>query len=171
MRIAAISGLLLLASIAMWAGNQRQPLHVKLGLWEVTKIATASDELPIPAALLEKLSPEQRARLEERLNAQSTETAKKTVTKYCLTAQQLKGGIPFDQEHKSCQQTVVRSSAARIEIRTRCTDKERASHGILEIEALSAENVKGTVQSLPGGGRGANSSFTAKWISSSCAAK
>jgi hypothetical protein len=161
--------LLILASMTVWAGNQRQPLKIKPGLWEVTKVVSAVDGMSIPAALFEKLTPDQRARLEERLKARSTETAKKTVTRDCLTPQRLTSGVPFDQEQKPCRRTVVSSSASRIEVRMSCPEKDGESKGILEIEALSAESVKGSFQSLAGdGGRSTNSTFIAKWVGASC---
>jgi hypothetical protein len=46
---------------AAWAADNVQPLDVKLGLWESTTTMEHSGAPPIPAEVLARLSPEQRA--------------------------------------------------------------------------------------------------------------
>jgi hypothetical protein len=88
-------------STATGAADKVRPLNVKLGLWEVTTTVMASEEIPIPAGLLEKLTPEQRARVEERIEARSSQAAKVTRRKFCLTGEQLNKGPIFGQDRKS----------------------------------------------------------------------
>lgn len=169
MRATAIWGLVFLAALAVWAADKPEPLNVRLGLWEVTRTTATSGEMPIPAKLLEKLTPEQRARLDDRMKARSAETARKTTTKYCLTTERLNQGIHFDQDRKACTRTVVSSSRTKIEVRTQCTGGALHTDGILHIERLNSENVKGDLQSLAGNGdRSSSSTFTAKWICPIC---
>src|SRR5882724_1490051 len=66
-----IIGLVCLSSAAVWAGGKFQPLDVKTGLWETTTTNTHSGEMPLPAELLDRLTPEQRARMEARMKANS----------------------------------------------------------------------------------------------------
>jgi hypothetical protein len=68
--IAAVAFILLTAAaLAQQASNserQLQPLNVKPGLWESTTGCQSSGELPLPAVMLERLTPEPQARLEQR---------------------------------------------------------------------------------------------------------
>ena len=150
MRTTAIWGLISIAALSLWAADKPQSLNVRLGLWEITRTTSTSGEMPVPRELLQKLSPEQRARLNDRMNARSTETTRKTTTKYCLTAQRLNQGIPFDQDGKACTRTVVSSSRTKIEVRKQCTDGTIQTDEIRHIERLNSENVKGDSHSLCG---------------------
>ena len=72
---------------AQKASNQSkleiQPLNVKPGLWETTATYKRSGASPIPSEALAKLNPEQRARLEQRINANSSGSTN-TVTEPAL---------------------------------------------------------------------------------------
>lgn len=170
MRATAIWGLFFLAALAVWAADKPESLDVRLGLWEVTtRTSVTSGEIPIPAGLLEKLTPEQRARLDDRMKAGPSETGKKTTSKYCLTKKRLNQGIPFDQRRKACTRTILSSSHIKIEIRSRCTDGDVHTDTIFHIERVGFENVKGDWQSIAGNSdRSFSSSFTARWVCSIC---
>jgi hypothetical protein len=58
-------GIVLLLSLTVMAADKIQPLNVKLGLWETTHTTTTSGQMPIPPEMLAKLTPEQRAKMEE----------------------------------------------------------------------------------------------------------
>jgi len=74
-------GILLGSLLTVGAADNVQPLNVKAGLWEVTTTGASSKDVVLPAALLEKLSSEQRARIEERIKASRSDTAKTTIKK------------------------------------------------------------------------------------------
>lgn len=76
MRSRIFLGLVLICAIAGWAADRIQPLNVKLGLWEMTITTKNSGQMPVPPELLSKLTSEQRARLEERMKAQSSGDSK-----------------------------------------------------------------------------------------------
>jgi Protein of unknown function (DUF3617) len=171
MRTRLFTGLILTSSVAVWAADKVQPLNVKAGLWEVTTIVTTSGELPIPAALLEKLTPEQRARIKDRIDARKSEPARTTIKEQCLTRKQLDSGIPFSPDRKSCTRTVLTSTGSKVDVRVECLDQGIKTDGIFQVEALSSGNVKGAVSFSATGGDGAINStsiFTAKWIGPSC---
>jgi hypothetical protein len=164
-------GLVFTLSVATQGADNAQSLNVKTGLWEVTTTVTASEEMPIPAGLLEKLTPGQRARVEERMKARKSEPAKTTIKKQCLTRKHLDDGIPFDRDRKSCTRTVLTSTSSKVDMHVECLGKGFKSSGIFQIEALSSENVKGSMRlSATGGANATNSTstFTAKWISPFC---
>jgi hypothetical protein len=169
MRAITIWGLVLLAAAVVCAGDKAPSLDVRLGLWEIRTTAS-SGEIRIPAGLLEKLTPEQRARLDDRMKARTSATGKQATTKYCLTAERLNHGIPFDRERKTCTRTVVSSSPTKVEIDTRCMDGALQTDAIFRIERLNSESVRGGWQSLAdNGNRSSSWNFTGKWICRSCA--
>ena len=169
MRAITIGGLVLLAAVVVGAGHNTPPLDVRLGLWEISRTTASSGEIRIPAGLLEKLTPEQRTRLDERMKARSSATRKQITRKYCLTAARMNLGIPFDQERKNCTRTVVSSTRTQIEVHARCMDGSLQTDAIFRIERLNSENVKGDWQTVSNdGNRDSSWTFTAKWICQSC---
>jgi hypothetical protein len=65
-----------------------EPLNVKTGLWQVTEISTTSGLPPIPASMqarLDKMTPEQRAKLEAAMKGRV-------------------GGTPQTINYKTCNQ-------------------------------------------------------------------
>jgi Protein of unknown function (DUF3617) len=166
-----MSELILLSSVAVWAGDKVQPLNVKVGLWETTMTATTSGAMPIPPEVLSRLTPEQRARMEERMKANSTGKTRTNTYKNCLTKEKLEKGPLFGEEQKECTQTVVTSTSSKTEVRVACENENMKSSGTIQVEALSPENVKGSGQmSVSGGGHtmNSNTTFTAKWIGPVC---
>ena len=168
---AIFMGLILGLTIFVWAADKVQPLNVKTGLWETTATIATSGAMPIPAELLSKLTPEQRARMEDRLKASAAEKIKTTTSKKCLTKEELEKGLAFGEQKKECTQTVVTSTSNKAEVRVACENETMNSSGTIQIEALSRESVKGSGQmSVTDGGHtmNANTTFTAKWIGPIC---
>jgi hypothetical protein len=151
------------------AAQKVTPLNIKTGLWEVTATTTAgSDDTMLPSGLLEKLTPEQRARMEERMKARQTDVQKTTITKQCLSRRDLESGVPFRPTQESCIWTVINSTSSKIEMRGDCVDQGFKTGATLRIEALSPEEAQGSLESSR---RGENaptpattSTFKAKWI-------
>lgn len=59
-----------------------EPLNVKTGLWQVTEISTTSGVPPLPAGMqarLDKMTPEQRAKLEAAMKGRSGGTPRLTI--------------------------------------------------------------------------------------------
>ena len=149
-----------------------QPLNVKVGLWVLTTTETASGELPIPARLLEKLTPEQRARIEDRIKAKSSEPPRMTTREHCLTKEELTKGVTFGEDRKSCTFMVLTSTRNKLEMRIECLNpgQDIKSQGTLQVEAIDSKGVKGSIRRTALGDHTADttSKFTAKWIGPSC---
>jgi hypothetical protein len=163
--------LLLAASPAVWAANKVQPLNVRVGLWEVTTTVASNGQMPIPADLLAKLTAEQRARMDERMKANSSGKTRTTTHKNCLTQEKLDRGETFSEERKTCTETLVTSTSSTVEVRIVCESQGVKSNGTLHIDALNPENVKGSMHMLTSGddhSMNTSSTFTGKWIASSC---
>jgi hypothetical protein len=125
--------------------------------------------MPIPAELLAKLSPEQRAKIEARTKANSASKTRTFTSKSCETKEKL-AEQPFNDQ-KECKQTVVTSTGRRIEMKISCQYGDVKSAGTMNIEALSPESVKGSGQMTSNGGghtMAINTTFSAKWLGPSC---
>jgi len=163
-------GLVLLLSAAVWAADKIQPLNVKTGLWETTRTTTTSGQMPIPPELLARLTPEQRAKMEERMKANSAEKTRASTSKSCMTKEKLEKA-PFSDEQKNCTRTIVRSTSSEAEIKFECDMQGMKANGTLHVEALTPESAKGSAQTtMTGGGRTMNTSgsFTSKWLGPNC---
>lgn len=171
-RISPLATIILCASL--WAAHKVTPLNIKTGLWEVTTTTAPTEDVMLPAALLEKLTPEQRARVEERMKARKADPQKTTTTKQCLTRQELNRGLPFRQAGKSCTWTALTSTSSEVEMRGECVDQGVKTEGTLRIEALGPEQAQGSVQFSTKGDNATprfTSTFKAKWIGSVCGAR
>jgi hypothetical protein len=152
------------------ATHKVTPLKIKTGLWEVTTIDIGADNM-VPAALLEKLTPEQRARIQERMKASTADAVKMTVTKQCLTKELLESGIPFRVGGRSCTWTVTASASNKVELQGDCPGRGVKTEGTLRIEVLSPEETAGSVRFLPNAKSDSPETaftFKAKWTGTRC---
>jgi Protein of unknown function (DUF3617) len=166
MRFLTITAMLTLSTV-FWAVDKVQ-LQMKTGLWEVATTPTTDSELPLPAELLEKLTPEQRARLEERVKARSADQT--TVRKRCVTSEQSRTGVPF-LPYRSCTRTSINSVGGRIVLGFECADQRLKRKGTLRIQVLKTMSVRGEWNLRLGGQDRApdlSYTFTANWRSSHC---
>ncbi|HUI78218.1 MAG TPA: DUF3617 family protein [Bryobacteraceae bacterium] len=166
----------LLMPLASWAADDIKPLGVKLGLWESMVTTQTSGMPPIPEEVLSKLSPDQRARMEEAMKARQAKGAQPRTNKSCLTKESLDKAMTFGNEgNQSCKRTVMTSNSSKQEIRFECSDERTniKSTGTMHVEALNSENVKGSGQVSSGNGTNSMNiqiSFSAKWLGSDCGA-
>jgi hypothetical protein len=171
MRIRLVLGIVLVA-LAAFAGDKVQRLNVKTGLWENTTTVNSQGQMPIPAEMLERLTPEQRARMEARMKAQPNERSRTFTEKHCVTAKDLNDGTLFSKNpSQECTQEIVNSTSTSAEVHLVCAAEGIKGDGTVKVQVLNPENVKGTTQ-IHASGNGqtinTNSSFTAKWLSASC---
>jgi hypothetical protein len=151
------------------AAQKIEPLNVKLGLWEMTMASKMSGQLPIPAEYLSRLTPEQRAKLEEGMKARAAGPAQTHTYKSCLTKEKMETN-PF-ADKQNCTNTVLTSTSSRIALKVQCTEKNVTLSGNGEFEALSTESVKGSAHMTSTNGDHTMNSeltYTGKWIGSAC---
>jgi uncharacterized protein DUF3617 len=161
-------GIVLLFSSAAMAAEE-VPLNVKPGLWETTLNTDRTGSMPIPPEALARLSPEQRARLEEKMKA--NQGPKTTTQKTCVTKEDLNKPFSFGSDEKACHRTVISASGSKQEFRVECTAGAMKGNGTFQVEALNSESAKGTIQMTIGeSGKTMNvkSTFTSKWIGPAC---
>jgi|SRR5665213_4557557 len=156
---------------AVWAADF-SPLDVKTGQWESTVTGQATGIPPIPDEVLNRMTPEQRAKIQAAMQARGS---KATVSKSCLTKDKLDKAFDLgDENTKSCSRSLITSSGSKQEIRIDCTRKDVKTTGTVKVEALNSENVKGSMRMTVTNGEhtmNMNYIFAAKWIGPVCAEK
>jgi len=173
MKINVSLGFMFLLCGHMPAADTVQPLDVKLGLWESTSTMEHSGAPPIPDELLARLTPEQRAKIEERAKASAQQGPKTTTRKNCVKKDDLDKAMAFGNDDKTCHRTILSSSSSKLEFRMECAAGTMKSNGTVRIEAISSEHVKGSVQMNIGEGTRSmkmNSTFESKWLGPVCEA-
>jgi hypothetical protein len=149
---------------------QIQPLNVKPGLWETTATYKTSGAPPIPPETMAKLSPQQRARLEERMKANSAGNANTSTDKHCVTKEEIEKA-DFGQGKGECTYTVETSTSTQVKGKYSCNVEGMAVNGAIDITAADNEHITGSTQgTLNGGGRTMNveTNFSSKFLSASC---
>ena|SRR5277367_2426862 len=137
---------ILFSLLPLWAADIT-PLNVKEGLWEVTVTHSVSG-MPaapsIPPDVLAKMPPEQRAHIEAMLKGGSSTD----VHKDCITKEKLEKHSAFTNNGGECTRTVVSSSGNKLEMKVHCEENQTSTDGTLVLEAVSPDNVKGTMHSV-----------------------
>lgn len=163
----SLPGALLCATVL---AAQTAPLNVKTGEWESTVTNETTGQLPIPQEMIDKMTPEQRARMEAAMKARGMQGAQTSVTKHCVKKEDL--DKPFAKgENKACKQTIVSSSSSKQEVHMECEIGGGKQVGTLKLETIDSSNVKGTMQMTASNGArtmNVNSTFSAKWLGPAC---
>lgn len=150
-----------------WAADTT-PLNVKTGEWETTRSSESTGQLPIPQQVLDKMTPEQRAKMEAAMKARGGQGPQTTV---CKSERTLDKPFGNDEERKSCKQTIVTSSAAKQEIHMECENGGGKQTGTFKVEAVDSGTVKGSIQMTASNGArtmNINYAFSAKWLGPVC---
>jgi Protein of unknown function (DUF3617) len=165
-----VIALTILFSLGVRGEEKFHPLNVKPGLWETTMTKTTTGQLPLPPDALARLTPEQRAKVEERMRANSAPHTTTETRKSCETKQKL-AEAPFSDEEKGCTRTIVTSSSSKVEAKFACDRVGMKTTGTMTVQALSSENVKGSAHismNTNGHSTDLNATFTSKWLGASC---
>ena len=155
-----------LAGIVLFAA---EPLNVKLGQWETTTTMQMSGMPAIPQDALDKMTPQQRQMIEERMKSIQ---GKPTTTKYCVKQEDIDKAMKFGSDNQDCTRTIITSTSTTQEIKIECNRDGNKSTGTVRVDAPNRENVKGTIQmnTTSSGGRSMNmnGSFVSKWLGAAC---
>ena len=147
------------------------PLNIKPGLWETTINSKVDGGLPIPASMLERLSPEQRARFEERMKANSASHTRTTTHTKCVTREDIEKQKLDFASSKECIPTVITSTSTAAKGKLSCESEGMKSTATFDVEARDQEHLKGSSHgSIAGNGQTMkiDSAFTSKWLGSTC---
>ena len=149
-----------------------QPLNIKPGLWEQNLTIKVSGEAPVSPEMLSHMTPEQRARMEERMKANSAAHTRTTSDRHCLTEEELrKDEFLASGEDKECTPNITTSTSTTAKGTITCESAGMQMTGSLEIIAIDPEDVKGSWHATSNGGghtMDVDSTFTSKWLGSSC---
>ena len=154
---------------ALQAGVKYQPLNVKPGLWEKTFTIKTAGHLPIPSGMLDKVTPEQRARFEARMNASPSARGRTTTEQACLTKEQLEE--PINLGHENCALTISESTSTKASGAIVCNIQGMQMSGNAEFEATDTEHITGTEHvTYTGDGKNmtTDASFSSKWLGEKC---
>jgi len=174
-----VSTILVSAGFAQTRGVQKvpnqsrlqiQPLNLKPGLWETTRTYKRSGTPPVLPETLARLTPEQRARLEQRMNANSGASTNTTTDKHCVTKEDVEKA-DFGQGKGECTYNIETTTSTQGKGSYSCNVEGMNVNGTLEIIASDPEHITGSSHgSLNGGGRTMNveTTFTSKFLSASC---
>src|SRR5690348_6570180 len=113
---ALIGGALLTVASVAWGAAT---LDVKTGLWEMTSVGETSGRPPIPAEVLAKMTPEQRAKIEQQMAAGMAAANQPHVRKECITQKALERGLNFENR-PNCKTTVLNSTPRLLDIAMEC---------------------------------------------------
>jgi Protein of unknown function (DUF3617) len=156
---------------AVVCAAQTTPLNVKPGEWESTMTNETSGQLPVPQEMIDKLTPEQRAKMEAMMKARGMQGPRTTVTKHCVKKEDLDKPFAKNDEKKACKQTILTSSSTKQEVHMDCEMGGGKQTGTLKLEALDSSTVKGSMQMVASNGArtmNVNSTFSAKWLGPAC---
>lgn len=153
----------------LWAADFRA-LDVKTGQWETTVTGQMTGVPAIPAEVLARLTPEQRAKMESAMGARG---AKPIVTTSCKTKEKLNQAWTTGQNNsKSCTTTLTGSSSSKQEVHLECNQDGAKTSGTIKVEAVDSEHIRGSFQMTAASDgnhqMNMNYTFTSKWLGEAC---
>ncbi|HUA18352.1 MAG TPA: DUF3617 family protein [Bryobacteraceae bacterium] len=173
MKSKCVFGVALLAASA-WGADTFHPLDVKTGLWETTVQSQMSGMPAIPPDMLNRLTPEQRAKIEAAMKARAAQGPHTNTSRHCLTRDKMNQPLDLTNQPKECTHKVLTSNSSRQEVQFECTIGGGKQTGTLRVEAVDSENIKGNMQIQMANGERTSStatSFTSKWLQAACTEK
>ncbi len=159
------------------AASQAEPVHLKLrpGLWQMSSSGETHGAPAIPAEMLARLPPAQRARIKAAMAASMANAGKPHVYKYCVTEKSLQHGFN-PAEHSAqerCKPTILSSSGSTMDVRAECTGRRGGEHvdGRFHYEAPNPQTMNATID-MTMTERGHNVRIKrvmhGKWLSADC---
>jgi len=156
----------MLAGITVFA----EPLKVKPGLWETT--TTTEKKSAREPSNLDRLTPEQRARIEKKLAARvKRETSD---IRACLSEAQIRSGDAFiGKTHRAtCSRTIKNQTSSDLVATVECSGANRMN-GRITMHAADPEHMNGTADMTYGAvdklQLQTHSEITSRWLKADCA--
>ena len=149
-----------------------QALNVKPGQWETTTNgATQGAAAAIPPGVLDRLPPDQRAKLEAQMKAAGQ--ARTNTSTGCVTQEDVAKGFPASLP-QTCKYNLTLSTASQQKMTVTCATDKAQTTGTIQVDAVDSETVKGSVQmatAINGQTMNTNMTFTSKWVGPTCSEK
>jgi hypothetical protein len=144
--------------------------NVKLGLWEMNVSVQMKG---MPSVDMSKIPADKQAMAQSMMKNAMAQMGKPHIFKTCISEEQLKKGVSFnDNKDPSCTTTVVKSSSTELQVKQVCTGKHPRTMTV-DYKAVTQESVSGSAHvDMTGdsgaGGMAANSKISGKWLGADC---
>lgn len=162
---AALAASMLLPVVA----SAQERLNIKPGLWEIKSEMRVGGVLPLPKALRDQLTPEQRAKMAADAKARAAEGPISDTARDCITEKDLEQ--PFRSSNmQQCRQSTVKTTRNSQEVRIVC-DGEHKGAGSFKVTTPNAETMNGTLDLKIGEGPDAftmNGKLNGRWLGADC---
>ena len=148
-------------------------MNVDPGLWEVTTHPQLSGERPqIPDSMLQRLSPEQQAKMKERMAAMMAKRSEPKKFKKCMTAEKLAKGFS-ERDEENCKTTVITNTASEFAAHRHCTGQGgKNTDSKIHFKIASRHETQGTVDiamTQPDGKMtNIHTTMEARWLGADC---
>ena len=157
--------LFLLVFAALSLCVHAESLDIKTGLWEISMSTTIAGAL-IPAAALENMPLEQRAKIEAAMRARASEVNTKT-HRSCMTQEDLDRGQFMKSEKENCKRNVVEQNARRFEAEEICGAPE-PTRTHTTVTAKTPETYTAMMDLAQGEGGKVHVEMSGRWIAAAC---
>lgn len=170
----ALTTLSLLASVGHSAPPPKAAMNVDTGLWEVTTHPQMSGDAPlIPDSVMQRLSPEQQAKMKERMQAMMAKRDQTKKFKECMTAEKLSKGFSDREDNEECKVTVITNSASEYLGQRQCKDERgNRTDSKVRFKILSRHQTEGVVDiavTHPDGKvMNIHTTLETRWLGSDC---
>jgi hypothetical protein len=125
-------------AVCIFGADKIQPLQAKLGLWEITVTNQMRGQMPISPEALAKMTPEQRERMDAMMKQRAAKGGTPRMRQTCLTQEKL-DRAPFSEDNKSCNRTIITSTAKAMEGEELCSEPDgptRTAHTRSELMGI-----------------------------------
>lgn len=146
-----------------------EKLNVKLGLWETVWTTETHGLPPLPKELLDRMSPDQRKKMEADLRAEQAKGPDTNTDRECITQKDL--DKPFEPSNtKECTHTMTTTTRTTQEVRIVCSGGMPGS-GTMKVTASNPETMTGSMNLKLGDGQNAmtiKGQMKGRWLGSDC---
>ena len=152
------------------AGAQAQSLKVKTGAWEST-ITSTTTGLTMPPELLAKLTPEQRAKMEQAMGARSGQPHTSSHS-YCVTQKDLDEDQYLERgANERCTRKVLSKTGTRVELEQSCGVGPASVSMHVVVQAISPQEVAMTADGKLSTGGTIHTEMRGRWVGATCQGK
>lgn len=144
-----------------------EPLAIKTGAWEMSYTTQISGDT-MPQAMLDKMTPEQKARHEERLKKRAEAGPRKRTQTTCVKKENLeRNAFAPGEESKSCTYKVTAQTRSLHAATYECTGAAPRK-GEFRYEALGNDRIKGLMK-MTSAHSSMEMQMEGRWIGPTCA--
>lgn len=157
------------ASLAPAFALAADKLNIKTGLWEITSTTHIDGIPPLPKELMDKVTPEQRAQMEQAFRDEAAKGAQVDTDRECITEEDLTR--PFEgADESNCSHTITNTTRTTQEVRLTCGGEYKGS-GLLRITTPTPETMTGALDLKVGDTKNAmtiKSQLKGRWLGPDC---